>query len=399
MIDNCPYIELSQITTTINGLWTGKKPPFQTVAVIRNTNFSKDCKLKMDDVAMIEVETKQFATRKLQFGDIIIEKSGGSDKQPVGRPILFNLQEGDYSFSNFTATLRVNNKNEVLPEYLHKFLYGFYLTGKTASMQSKTTGLHNLDFKAYKSILVPVPTLERQRQIVEELNLLEGIIEKKNEQIKYLDQLADSIFYEMFGDPILNEKKWDVQFLEEFVTTDCPISYGIVQPGDGETDGVPVVRPLDMIGIFTHNKGLKKTTKEISDSYKRTILKGNELLLCVRGTTGIVSLAAQDLKDCNVSRGITPLEFNDDVSRWFMLFQFKTAGVQNIIADLTHGIALKGINMADVRKLKMIKPSFDLQKKFENKVTLLYKQQEHISASLKITENLLASRMDKYFSE
>ena len=131
----CPKIELGQLVTTINGLWTGKKPPFLTVAVIRNTNFSKDCRLRMDDVAMIEVEAKQFATRKLQVGDIIIEKSGGSDKQPVGRPVLFDIPDGDYSFSNFTSTLRVNNQNEILPAYLHKFLYNFYLSGKTAEMQ------------------------------------------------------------------------------------------------------------------------------------------------------------------------------------------------------------------------------------------------------------------------
>ena len=119
---DCPKIELGQLTTTINGLWTGKKPPFKTVAVIRNTNFSKDCRLKMDDVAMIDVEERQFATRKLQVGDIIIEKSGGSDKQPVGRPVIFNISGGEYSFSNFTSTLRVLDKSVVLPEYLHKFL-------------------------------------------------------------------------------------------------------------------------------------------------------------------------------------------------------------------------------------------------------------------------------------
>ena len=205
---DCPKIALGQITTTINGLWTGKKPPFINIAVIRNTNFSKDCRLTMNDVAMIDVEVKQFASRKLKIGDIIIEKSGGSDKQPVGRPVLFNIPEGDYSFSNFTSTLRVNDQSVILPEYLHKFLYKFYLTGKTAEMQSKTTGLRNLDFNAYKAIKVPVPSIEEQQRIVDELDLLTGIIEKKNAQLRDLDTLAQSIFNEMFGNIIANEKKW-----------------------------------------------------------------------------------------------------------------------------------------------------------------------------------------------
>lgn len=97
------YKKLGEVCDVINGLWIGKKEPFINVAVIRNTNFSKDCQLNLDKVAFIDVEVKQFASKKLKFGDIIIEKSGGSEKQPVGRPILFNISDGNYSFSNFTS--------------------------------------------------------------------------------------------------------------------------------------------------------------------------------------------------------------------------------------------------------------------------------------------------------
>lgn len=119
-------MKIADITETINGLWVGKKPPFKTVAVIRNTNFTKDCRLDLTNVVYLDVEEKQFLKRKLYPGDIIIEKSGGSDKQPVGRPILFDIQEGDYSFSNFTSVLRVKDRKIVLPEYLQIAIYGKY---------------------------------------------------------------------------------------------------------------------------------------------------------------------------------------------------------------------------------------------------------------------------------
>ena len=101
--------KLGDICDVLNGLWTGKKEPFINICVIRNTNFTKDCKLNLDDAAYIDVEVKQFSTRKLQVGDIIIEKSGGSEKQPVGRVVLFDIQDGDYSFSNFTSTIEIVN--------------------------------------------------------------------------------------------------------------------------------------------------------------------------------------------------------------------------------------------------------------------------------------------------
>lgn len=253
--------------------------------------------------------------------------------------------------------------------------------------------------RAFSQLKLRIPELSRQFSIVKELDLLTSLIDKKNAQLRDLDTLAQSIFYEMFGDPYTNNKNWSTSLLESMVTEDCTISYGIVQPGNGEIEGVPIVRPVDLLGTFVHNENLKKTTKEISDSYKRTILKGNELLLCVRGTTGIVSLAANDLAGCNVSRGITPLEFNKENSRWFMFYQFKTKAVQNTISELTHGIALKGINMADVRKLKMIQPPYHLQKEFEDKVVAINAQKERIKESIQELNSLLHSKMDGYFSD
>ena len=98
MPSNWTAILLGDLCFTINGLWKGKKPPFVNVGVIRNANFTKDCKLDYSNIAYLEVEAKQYEKRKLQYGDIIVEKSGGSDNQPVGRTILFEKTEGDYSF-------------------------------------------------------------------------------------------------------------------------------------------------------------------------------------------------------------------------------------------------------------------------------------------------------------
>src|ERR1700749_4359906 len=90
-----------------NGLWTGKKPPFIHVGVIRNTNFTKEGKLDDSDIAFLNVEQSQFLKRKLQYGDIILEKSGGGPKQPVGRVALFDKESWEYSLSNFPSALRI----------------------------------------------------------------------------------------------------------------------------------------------------------------------------------------------------------------------------------------------------------------------------------------------------
>ncbi len=121
-------VKLGDKVDSINGLWEGKKGPFSTVNVIRNTDFVDDGKIDFANVAVLEVETKQFQSRKLRSGDIIVEKSGGSSTQAVGRVVYFDMKEGEYSFSNFTGRLRIKDKN-INPKYLIVFLNYFYEKG------------------------------------------------------------------------------------------------------------------------------------------------------------------------------------------------------------------------------------------------------------------------------
>ncbi len=263
-------------------------------------------------------------------------------------------------------------------------------------------GVENLGYsrhyKLLKEINVPIPPLSEQQHIVEELDLLSSIIEKKKAQLNELDNLAQSLFYEMFGAPISNEKGWDSNVLENVVASDCSISYGIVQPGDDVFDGIPVVRPVDLISNVVKREGLKRVAKNISDSYRRTILKGGEILLCVRGTTGVMSFASDSLAGCNVTRGITPLSFERRLNRDYVFAYLSSQYIQDIIADNTRGATLKQINMKDVRKLPVQIPPLDLQNQFAEKVQAIEHQKELIKQSIKEVESLFNSRMDYYFN-
>lgn len=185
---------LEDVCQFSNGLWKGEKPPFVTVGVIRNTNFTKDGALDDSDIAYIDVEAKKLEKRRLQFGDIILEKSGGGPKQAVGRVALFDKEEGDFSFSNFTAVLRVREPAELDFRFLHKFLHWIYVSGVTEGMQSNSTGIRNLDGDAYKAIAINVPPIGEQRRIVGLLDeAFEGIATAKANAEKNL-QNARAIF-------------------------------------------------------------------------------------------------------------------------------------------------------------------------------------------------------------
>jgi type I restriction enzyme, S subunit len=185
-----------------NGLWKGEKPPFVNVGVIRNTNFTKEGTLDDSDIAYLDVEVKKFEKRRLQFGDIILEKSGGGPKQPVGRVVLFDKTEGDFSFSNFTSALRVRDLHELDFRFLHRYLHWIYLSGVTEKMQSHSTGIRNLDSDAYKAITISFPPIDEQRRIVGILGeAIEGIATAKANaarKLAALEALKQSLLRKAF---------------------------------------------------------------------------------------------------------------------------------------------------------------------------------------------------------
>ena len=174
------YKKLGEICEVLNGLWKGKKPPYINVGVIRNANFTKEFTLRFDNVEYLDVELKQYEKRKLKKGDLIIEKSGGSDKQPVGRAVLFEKEDGNFSFSNFTSVLRMKDKS-ILSRFLYIYLLHIYLRGDTLTMQKATTGIHNIEFDKYLNIDVPIFDIKDQHRIVTRLD-------KLSENIKALEE-------------------------------------------------------------------------------------------------------------------------------------------------------------------------------------------------------------------
>ena len=239
----------------------------------------------------------------------------------------------------------------------------------------------------YSQFEIPMPALLEQNRIVGILDTFTASIDNLKEQIAQRRRQ-----YEYYCDQLLDlEGKEGVEMvkLEDVVSKECTLSYGIVQPGEDIFDGVPVVRPIDLITTYVYRHGLKNTTKDISDSYRRTILKGKEILFCVRGTTGIMSLATQELDGCNVTRGIVPISFDNEITKMFVYYQLRSRKLQKVIADKTNGTALKQINIKDLRQIKLLIPSLSEQQRI---VDILDK----FEASIQNLEAQLSQREKQY---
>lgn len=392
MKEGWTYKKLGDVCNVLNGLWVGKKEPLVNIAVIRNTNFSKDCKLKLDDVAYIDVEEKQFKARKLQVGDIIIEKSGGSDKQPVGRPVLFNIPDGDYSFSNFTATLRLTDKS-IIPQFLHQCLYGYYRNKETTKMQSKTTGLHNLDMKAYLRLPIPYISISEQERIVSELDLLSSIIEKKKAQLKEYDQLAQSIFYDMFGDPVTNEKGWEVKKLGEICTTTSGGTPSKAHPEYYDGGTIPWLRSGEVSQGFIYKTELYITEEGLNNSSAKIIPIDSVAIAMYGATVGQVGIIKSPMSTNQAICSVYPNDFFIPTYMFHFLLSKKNDFLKSAV-----GGAQPNISQDIIKKTLICIPPLSLQQQFAEKIEAIEKQKEMIKQSIAETETLFNSRMDYYFN-
>ena len=232
------------------------------------------------------------------------------------------------------------------------------------------------------SQVTKVPPLPEQQQIVGILDeAFEGIATAKANAEKNLQNaraLFESHLHSVFTK---RGKGWVEKTLEKVADANCTLSYGIVQPGDEYLNGLPVVRPTDLTTKVIRLSGLKRIDPKLAGAYRRTSLFGGELLLCVRGSTGVVSIASAELVGANVTRGIVPIRFDRALLTPDFGFYLMSSGeVQSQIREKTYGAALMQINIRDLRNVMLSFPPLKEQEGIAAKLDTLTTETQRLAS-------------------
>lgn len=199
--------------TFISGLWTGDRGPLARAAVLRSTNFRGDGYFDYTDIAELQVRADQLAKRKLEPNDIVIERSGGGPKQPVGRVAIFDPPDDkSYATSNFTTALRVVDCSAFDPHFVNFYLHSLYLSGATESLQRATTGIRNLDWAEYQEFMVPKLPIEEQRSIAKLLSRAYCGVTMNDQQLVTLSDLKRAAMREVFTKGMRGEAQKETEF-------------------------------------------------------------------------------------------------------------------------------------------------------------------------------------------
>ena len=286
------------------------------------------------------------------------------------------------------------DQTKIIPEFLEYALrcnraidyYKAKLRGSTARRRSlPTPTLLELD--------VPLPDIEQQKLALTTIHHAKNALDSRQAQFTKLDELIKARFVEMFED-----KNYPYESLINLILDGTSLSYGIVQPGNDGTGDMGVLRPVDIVDGKLTMSSIKYIDRSIGEGFKKTELDGDELLITVRGTTGITALTDSRFAGMNVTRGIAVIRYNrKKINSLYLNAYFNTDESQRYIQEHTRGATLQQINLSDLRIQRIMLPPLSLQNQFAAFVEEVDKSKVEVQKALDQTQLLFDSLMQQYF--
>lgn len=374
------------------------------IPVLRTTNFTNDGIVDYSNVITRTIAKKNITDKFLRKGDIIIEKSGGSDNQPVGRVVYFDNDENKYLFNNFTGLLRVKDTTKWLPKYIFYSLFANYQSGGTRRYENKTTGLHNLQTDFYvKDFEIKEISYSEQIEICELFDKITYLIDKRKRQLEKLDELVKSRFIEMFGNPNSNEKGWTVSTLGEYMTllTDFSAngSYELLDSNVvmyDEPNYAVMVRTTDLeAGNLTD--GVKYIDQTAYELLSKSKLYGGELIMNKIGSAGKIYIMPQIDKPASLGRNAFMFRFDDRINMVYLYALLSSDYEIKEIQQYVRGAVTKTITKESTRSIRVIVPPIELQEQYATFVKQTDKSKLKVQKSLEKLELLKKALMKKYF--
>ena len=344
-------------------------------------------KIDWDNVMFIPEKLHEELYKRVapQIDDILLAKNGTTGVAAiVDRDIVFDIYVS-------LALIRPNTEI-VMPRYLLYAINNPVVKGYFDS-SLKGIGVPNLHLKNIRETPIKIYDLETQKTIVEKLDKVCELISLRKQQLAKLDELVKARFVEMFG-----ESEYPCNSLISLIIEGAGLSYGIVQPGDDGTGDMGVLRPVDFADGKIKTDSIKYIDRSLGDGFKKTELNGNELLITVRGTTGITALTDSRFKGMNVTRGIAVIRYDKKkVDPIYLNEYIKMEKSQQYIKEHTRGATLQQINLSELRDLEIVIPPLPLQRVFATFVERVDQQKQTVQQSLEKLELMKKALMQEYF--
>ena len=399
----------------ITGEWGDEDIQGIGVSIIKTTCFKNDGSIDFDKTenriikkrikdefgnVQYVIDKEKIEKKKLQNGDIVIEKSGGGAESPAGRVVFFHAPDNKtYLNNNFTQVLRVN-RSLAHPKFVFYYLKYLHKRGNVLKYLNQTTGIFNLKLDRYLQEEIPLPPIDKQLSIATQLDAIQYILDKRIENIEVLDKLTKSLYFDFFGDPVNNQKDFPIKKLSQIVKKDKIITYGIVQAGPHVENGVPYIKSGDIKnGKILINK-LNKTSKKIAANYERSKCEAGDVVLSIRASIGSSAIVPPELDGVNLTQGTARVSPNTKiVNSEYVFHTIQSNGFKFLTSKHSKGVTFNEISLTKLRGIEIPIPELKLQNEFATLVKHLMLIRTDLEESLSLMKTLFQSVLQNAFKE
>ena len=330
----------------------------------------------------------------LQPGDILF--SHINSVEHIGKCAVYRGSPEKLVHGMNLLCLRCNT-SKLLPEFAKHLLRSSAFRTRLARFINKAVNQASVSISNLKTIPVSIPPLAEQRRIAEVLDRSEALRTKRRASLAYIDTLTQAIFFDFFGDPTINSRRWPTKALADLVRTDDTINYGVVQPGDDLDDGVPLIRVGDLLDGRVNHRLLKRIEPTIEEKYQRSRLRGDEILVSCVGSIGVIALADESVQGFNIARAVARIPLSDAASRIFVAAYLQSDCVQRYFTNELRTVSQPTLNIKQLSETPIILPPLDLQFQFAQRVATIERLKASHNASLTKMDALFASLQHRAF--
>lgn len=376
----------------ISGEWGNDCEDGNGIPVLRTTNFTDTGVINFANVVLRDIPTKDLSKKFLRPGDIIIEKSGGSDTKPVGRVVYFDSEENKYLINNFTGLLRVVDQTKWYPRYVFYALFANYSFGGTRQYENKTTGLHNLKLDQYlNSFDIPDVDFQLQHHIADTLDKVSEGIEVCRKMLEKLEVMVQSRFKEMMDSAELGDET-----TVEKITERVKVGFvGTCEKYYTDETGIPMIRTGNITNHGIDMRNLKYVTSEFNKRNMKSQIHNGDLLIARHGSNGQASVYEGSEAQCLNAVVIVP---NQTVAKSrFLAELINSPAIKEQINRTLVGSTQNVVNTKSIANLTIRIPSLKLQEEYESYVEKIDKTKLTIQKILDKMELEKLALMQEYF--
>lgn len=378
-------VELEKLSVILN---RGKSPKYVENSEIKIVN--QKCiyweGINFDNVKYLSEQPKKDFI--LKEGDILINSTGTGT---LGRATVFQDKKGIFTVDSHVTLLRPNEKldSKFFCFYLktnQESLYNQCVSGSTNQIELSRSKL--LKFK------IPLPPFPIQKKIAAILEKVEKLKQKREEADKKTAEYLQSVFYEMFGDPVRNEKRLEIKKLNEI----CDVRDGTHDSPKYVEEGYPLITSKNLSGGFIDFSEVNLISKEDFDEVnKRSKVDAGDIIMPMIGTIGNPLIVPKNIQEFAI-KNVALIKFTKtDVSNIYIKFILDSPYFNQVTKGDNRGGTQKFLALGDIRNMPIPLPSLPLQQKFSKIVEKIEKLKEKQKESKQKIDELFNVLMQKAF--